>query len=108
MGMRVDAGSVSGEEEEIKGEVVVVDNQMMDRMVVDVPVAMCVCVCVLCVCVCEKDICESHMISLPPPPPSSMQHILVVERHWPQKPQPVGLLPWSKLVFRCTFPPSSL
>ena len=34
------------------GEVVVVDNQMMDRMVVDVPVAMSVSVCV---CVRERD-----------------------------------------------------
>ena len=54
---RVEEGSDSGEEEEHMGEVVVVDNQMMDRMVVDVPVAMSVCVCVcVCVCVSEKDI----------------------------------------------------
>ena len=36
----MDEGSGSGEEEEHMGEVVVVDNQMMDRMVVDVPIAM--------------------------------------------------------------------
>ena len=48
----VEEGSDNGEEEEHMGEVVVVDNQMMDRMVVDVPVAMCVCVCVF-VSVCE-------------------------------------------------------
>ena len=50
------------------------------------------------------------MISLPPPPPSSLQHILVVERRWLQMPQPVGLLAWLELVYRCTFlhpsPPS--
>ena len=76
----VEEGSGSGEEEEERrGEEEVVDNQRMDRMVVDVPVPLveeCVHVCGVCTCtnMCQSKrrryTSENHMYNTPPFTPS--------------------------------------